>query len=380
MCSSLDSRSSLAVLLPHLRSGGIETSTVALIQQLQGHRFAIRLILGNRTGELLDQIPDTVEIVDLGGQRAMTSLWALRAALAGMDAVYSGTNARNIAALMAARLLPAHQRPAVIISEHSSPAAYLATARHPGMRRWLMRRLYPLADLLVAPTEGLGADWLAALELDRPAVATLPNPVLSPEALALSTQVVQGDGPPRDLAQVLAVGRLHPAKGHADLIRAFAHALRTRPELRLTILGEGEARPELEALIAAMDLQDRVTLPGYSPDVARHMAGAGLFVLPSHREGFGNVVVEALAQGTPVLATDCDGPRRLLGQAGAAGRIVPIGDTDAMALGIAEMAGQDEALGAALAAAPAQAGLYAHAAAARIFADRIAPLAVRPPE
>ncbi|MCE8510801.1 glycosyltransferase [Ruegeria pomeroyi] len=377
MDNSRDPLPRLAILLPHLRPGGIETSTVALIRQLQGHRFRIRLILGSRTGALLNQIPDTVETIDLGGRRAMASLWALRAALAGTDAVYSGTNARNISVLLAARLLPARHRPAVIISEHSSPAAYLAMTRHPGPRRWLMRRLYPLADLLVAPTEGLGADWLAALELDRPAVATLPNPVLSPEALALSTQVIQGDGPPRDPAQVLAVGRLHPAKGHADLIRAFAHALRTRPELRLTILGEGEARPELEALIAAMDLQDRVTLPGYSPDVARHMAGAGLFVLPSHREGFGNVVVEALAQGTPVLATDCDGPRRLLGQAGAAGRIVPIGDTQALARGIVEMAGQPAPLRAALATAPTLSARYAHAAAAETFADQIAPLAIR---
>lgn len=377
MDNSRDPLPRLAILLPHLRPGGIETSSVALIRQLQGHRFRVRLILGSRTGALLDQIPDTVEIIDLGGRRAMASLWALRAALAGVDAVYSGTNARNISALLAARLLPSRDRPAVIISEHSSPTAYLAMARHPGPRRWLMRRLYPLADLLVAPTEGLGADWLAALGLDRPAVATLPNPVLSPEALALSTQVIQGDGPPRDPAQVLAVGRLHPAKGHADLIRAFAHAQQTRPELRLTILGEGEARPELEALVAALDLRDRVTLPGYSPDVARHMAGAGLLVLPSHREGFGNVVVEALAQGTPVLATDCDGPRRLLAQAGTAGRIVPIGDTQALARGIAEMTGQPAPLRAALATAPTLSARYAHAAAAQTFADCIAPLAAQ---
>lgn len=367
----------LAIVLPHLRSGGIEISTLALIRQLQDRRFRIRLILGSRTGELLDQIPETVEIVDLGGRRAMASLWALRAALAGMDAVYSGTNARNIAALMAARLLPASQRPAVIISEHSSPAAYLATARHPGPRRWLMRRLYPLADLLAVPTEGLGADWLAALALDRPAVATLPNPVLSPEAMALAQTVAEGNGPPRDPALVLAVGRLHPAKGHADLIQAFAGALRTRPELRLTLLGEGEARPELEALIAALGLQHAVALPGYSPDVARHMAGAGLLVLPSHREGFGNVLVEALAQGTPVLATDCDGPRRLLAQAGAAGRIVPIGDIDALARGIVEMTGQPEPLRAAQIAAPTLSARYAHAAAAQAFADCIAPLAAR---
>ncbi|MET0605885.1 MAG: glycosyltransferase [Beijerinckiaceae bacterium] len=127
---------------------------------------------------------------------------------------------------------------------------------------------------------------------------------------------------------VLAVGRLAPVKRYVDLIRAFAKL--KNPEARLRIVGEGLERPTIEAEAKALGVQDRIELPGYSPDVRPHYRDARLLVLTSASESFGNVVVEALSHGLPVVATDCGGPAEII-DGPCCGTIVSIGDVKAIA-------------------------------------------------
>ena len=99
----------------------------------------------------------------------------------------------------------------------------------------------------------------------------------------------------------------------------------------LCILGEGSERTALETQVHALGLEGRVLLPGYKSDPAPYYARADLFVLSSDHEGFGNVIVEALDHGVPVVSTDCpSGPREIL-QEGKYGTLVPVGDVDALA-------------------------------------------------
>jgi glycosyltransferase involved in cell wall biosynthesis len=125
------------------------------------------------------------------------------------------------------------------------------------------------------------------------------------------------------------VGRLVASKDFPVLIRAFAEVKTEVPSL-LLVLGEGEQRPVLEQLIAELKLGNDVVLPGYTPNPYAHMARAKLFVLSSAYEAFGNVLVESLAAGTPVVATDCTGPREIL-QDGSFGELVAVGDAEALA-------------------------------------------------
>ncbi|HHX87771.1 MAG TPA: glycosyltransferase, partial [Firmicutes bacterium] len=105
---------------------------------------------------------------------------------------------------------------------------------------------------------------------------------------------------------------------------------------RLIILGEGPQREALEQLIHSLGLGDQVQLPGFVNNPYRYMAQAAVFVLSSRREGFGNVLVEALAAGAPVVSTDCPGgPAEILEQ-GRYGRLVPVGDLDRMAEAVLE--------------------------------------------
>ncbi len=127
---------------------------------------------------------------------------------------------------------------------------------------------------------------------------------------------------------IVSVGRLVSYKQFPLLVRAFARVKSSGA--RLVILGEGPERPLIEAEIARLGLAGRVTLAGYTPEPWKYYAAASCFALSSDFETFGLVVVEALANGLPVVATDCDGPREILDR-GRHGALVPARNEDALA-------------------------------------------------
>ena len=128
---------------------------------------------------------------------------------------------------------------------------------------------------------------------------------------------------------IVAMGRLTKQKAFSDLITAFGNVLHDIPA-RLTILGEGELRPELEKQISEANLENYVDLPGFINNPWHIIKSADLFILSSHWEGFGNVIVEAMACGTAVIATDCNyGPSDIIDE-GKDGLLLPVGDVVSM--------------------------------------------------
>jgi glycosyltransferase involved in cell wall biosynthesis len=135
--------------------------------------------------------------------------------------------------------------------------------------------------------------------------------------------------------RLITVGTLKPVKDQATLLRALVRIRQTH-DARLLILGEGSERPKLEALVAELGLTDVVKMPGFRPDPHGYVAHADVFMLSSLNEGFGNVLVEAMACGTPVVSTDCPtGPGEIL-DSGRYGRLTPVGDADALAAAVLE--------------------------------------------
>jgi glycosyltransferase involved in cell wall biosynthesis len=135
---------------------------------------------------------------------------------------------------------------------------------------------------------------------------------------------------------LINVGRLAPQKDHETLLRAFALVRAGRPGLRLAVVGGGSenALARLQALAGELGVAQAVAFLGYQPNPLRYVARAQLFVLSSRFEGFPNVLLEALACGTPVVSTDCpSGPREILDE-GAYGELVPVGDPATMAAAI----------------------------------------------
>ena len=225
--------------------------------------------------------------------------------------------------LVAAKLL-ARSRTPLVLSYHGFEewrTGRLAASAYVGLP--LVNRA---AARIVAVSDGLGRSLTEKWGADPAKTSRIYNPVALDLAEAAASAHDLGDRPPI----VTAIGRLSVEKGMIDLVEAFAHV--RRPNARLVIGGEGPERGRIEARIAALGLGDRVRLLG-QVDPIEHYRRARVIAIPSRTEAFGLVVAEALAHGLPIVATDCDEPRQILG-AGRWGRIVPIGDPKAMARGI----------------------------------------------
>ncbi len=262
--------------------------------------------------DLLNQSRNPLSIIATNRRR----LRRLRAALTEFkpDAVVAFTTEANVVALWAAAGLGVP----VVVSERNQPD-------RPGLgliRRVLRRLSYPRAAAIVVQTEAI-ARW--ARRRFRVPVVILPNPVrLAGAAGALAP----GEDAPKRL---IAVGRLVRQKGFDLLIAAFATIAGRHPDWMLAIYGEGAERARLEAQIAACGLSDRVVLKGVCKQMEGVYAGADVFVLPSRFEGYPNALIEALAAGCPVVATDCPGATAEILGRGRFGMLVPPEDADALA-------------------------------------------------
>jgi glycosyltransferase involved in cell wall biosynthesis len=190
---------------------------------------------------------------------------------------------------------------------------------------------YGAADGVVAVSDGVADDFAQVTGFRRSRIRTIYNPVVTAELSALAEAPL--DDPwfaPGQPPVVLSVGRLAVQKDFPTLLRAFALVRAQRPA-RLLILGEGDKRPELEALARRLGVMRDVCLRGYVDNPFAYMRRCAVFVLSSAYEGLPNALIEAMACGAPVVSTDCpSGPAEIL-DSGKYGCLVPIGDEAAMA-------------------------------------------------
>jgi glycosyltransferase involved in cell wall biosynthesis len=202
----------------------------------------------------------------------------------------------------------------------------------------LMGRAYAGADRVAAVSHGVARDLVANVGVARDHITVLHNPTIGPDfAERMAAPVDHPWFQPGEPPVLLAVGRLAGQKDLPTLLAAFARAQRQRP-MRLVLLGEknpaarvNKSKASVAEMIEAHGIGKDIELLGYDPNPIRYMARADLFILSSRFEGFPNVLLEAVASGCPVVSTDCpSGPYELL-DGGRFGRLVPVGDPDAMA-------------------------------------------------
>ena len=323
----------ICIFLPDLRGGGAERVAVNLANAFIQRGHSVDMVLLSATGEFLSELDPKVNVVDLKASRMRRVIFPLVRYLrnARPGALLACMWPLTVLALGARALSRVPTR--VVVAEHTtwSRSELLSRPTVGWQVRTSMHHFLPKADAIVAVSQGAADDLARFSGVDRSSISVIYNPVFGDAER-------QPDCPPDEPQgwcagahrRVLAVGALKVEKDYATLLNAFA-LLRQRIDARLLILGEGECRTALAGQAQKLGIADSVFMPGFVKDLAPYYYLADLHVLSSTGEGFGNVIVEALATGTPVVSTDCpSGPREILA-GGKFGRLVPVGNAQALA-------------------------------------------------
>jgi glycosyltransferase involved in cell wall biosynthesis len=317
---------------------------INLARGMSERSLRVDLVVAAAEGPLLNQLPASVRLVDLHAGRVLRSLLPLAAYLRRERprVVISSMGHANVVAIWAAWL--ARQGTPVLVTVHNTMSQSTPQQGRVAGRVWphLLRTFYPWAACVIAVSQGAADDLARTVGLPRDKIRVIYNPVITTASLASARQAPEHPWfAPGEPPVILGVGRLTRQKDFPTLIHAFAEVRRQRPA-RLMILGEGEERSRLEALVTELGVGKDVAFPGFRDNAMAFMAHSALFVLSSAWEGLPTVLIEALAAGTRVVSTDCpSGPREIL-QDGRLGALVPVGDVTAMAKAIADALDQPD--------------------------------------
>ena len=325
--------------------GGAERQVIQILRLIDRNRFDPLLYLATREGELLGSVPTDVPVLAYRDQSPET-FWrqlarSLRFSpllrylhLAGVlkreriDVVYDRTYRATLDAAGATWFQPVPRISCCVVD----PQPELELQAHgPSSLVWqVARSAYRRANLVLANSVGLRQRVIDYFRLSPDRVATSRNLIDLEQLDHLAEQSLPFFS--TEPFFIVAAGRLHPQKGFRHLLQA-AHELvhRRGRKLRLLILGTGELETELNDYIQTHELANSVLLTGFVANPLPFYRRAQLFVLPSLYEGSPNALLEAVACGTPALATDCpSGPREILAD-GQLGGLVPPADPIALA-------------------------------------------------
>lgn len=324
---------------------------VTLLHHLDRSRFEPFLYLVYRDGPLLEQVPDDVPVVSFDERVA-----SRRFALPGMahrrrvadlaawlkevdaDVSYDRTFLMTLISAAAAQRVGVPNISTIVTNPERGFAP--VAGRFPRVKRRLLGQLYRRSAGVVAVSAGVRDAAIRFYGIPPERVCVIPNGV---DGDAIRTAAGSGavgdawwDDCPPGTVHLVSAGRLNHEKGFHLLIAAMDELRRGLPSRnwRVAILGEGRGRAELQRQVDAAGLSDCVRLPGFRTDAAAWYRSADLFVLPSLVEGMPNVLLEAMAVGTPIVAADCDsGPAEILG-GGEFGELVAVDDVAALVTGI----------------------------------------------
>lgn len=334
-----------AFFMPSLTGGGVERVLLRLASGFADRGCEVDLVVAKADGALTDgsegsylaQVPQNVRVVDLGHARILMSLPGLVRYLrqAKPDVLLAGMEHVNLIAIWAKLLARVGTR--VVAGVHNTESLVReGSALKRFVIRAFMRRFLRHADGIIAVSKGVADDYAPYMRVPRESVRVIYNPAIAPE---IFRQAAQAPLHPwfveKTTPLIMCAGRLTTAKNHMLLVRAMA-AIHAQTGARLVIFGDGPERARLAAEISRAGLSQVVDMPGFSDNPFSFMKRADAFVLCSKWEGLPMVLIEAMALGTPIVATDCpSGPAEIL-EGGKWGRLVPMGDPDALARAVVE--------------------------------------------
>lgn len=327
----------LCLLIGSLAGGGAEKVLTRIANELSASGEAVTLVTWDEVAHDQYHVAPQVQRIGLGmmsdsrslGERLWNNgrrLKKLNQVLRELNpkAILSFQTEMNVLAIIASRGLPDCR---CVVSERSHPVL------NPIGSPWkILRKIYyPRATSVIMQTEGAQQELQKIMPGCK--LQVIPNGIDLPESL---------ESWEPEKKEFISLMRLSSEKGPQFLIEAFGQIAEQLPDWNLVIWGEGGQRAVLEETIAAQQLEERITLPGWNEDVEQEFRRAAVYVQPSLFEGFPNALLEAMAFGLPVISFDCDfGPRELI-EPEENGRLVPTGNVEQLAQAMRELAEQPE--------------------------------------
>lgn len=312
--------------------GGAERVMVNLTQSFVKRGIKVDLLVNAITGPYLPDVPLEARVIETSkNERKSLSKLMHYLRQEQPQAMLACLHYCAELAILAKRFTLVPTRVVVAEQNHLSVRAQRAISKRDRLVPLAARLCYPWADGIVTVSQGVAEDLARTTGLPLERIQVIFNPVIAPEISEKAKEGVdhpwfaQGEPP-----VILGVGRLEPQKDFPTLIRAFAQVRQVCPA-RLMILGSGNELLQLKTLIGELGLEKDVELPGFVKNPYAYIAHAATFVLSSAWEGLPTVLIEAMAVGTPVVATACpSGPSEILDN-GKYGALVPVGDDKAIA-------------------------------------------------
>ncbi len=319
----------VSLFIPNLHGGGAERVFINLAKIFSERGLAVELVAGNSNGELVNQI-ENISMVDLRSSSVLKAIIPLVRHLrkSKPDILMSAMPHANLAAIIAS-LLSGRQCKVVSTVHENVFFALEHISLYEKFILYILKFGYHFSDGFVAVSTGLLKSYERFQGNSLPRIRKcIYNPIIK----EFDSSDVTGSSryPENGVYRIVSAGRLSFEKNFGLLINAFS-LIEDKSNITLTIYGEGPEREVLERLIERLDLHNYISLPGYTHDLTRRFSESNLFVMTSIWEGFGNVLVEAMAAGCRVISTDCEsGPREILG-GGKYGQLVPVNDAIALA-------------------------------------------------
>lgn len=325
----------ISLFIANLNGGGAERVFISLARIFVQQGFEVEFIVGIRSGQLATEVNDFT-LIDLKANSAASSVLPLASHLRKNppDILLSAMPHVNLAAIIAAKL--SFRKLKVVCSVHEN--AFYSLEHVSFYEKMLLRLLkiaYYFSDGLIAVSKGLLESQLRFYGRSIPRFRRMIyNPIIENISLVMPLRPIVA-APARGKFKIISAGRLSFEKDFSSLIRSFS-LLSDVANISLTIFGEGPERANLEELVSKLKLEKNVFLPGFSNDLRSQFISSDLFIMSSIWEGFGNVLVEAMAAGCPVISTDCEsGPKEILDN-GNYGKLVPVGNVNEMRAAIEE--------------------------------------------
>lgn len=326
----------VAIWLYKLGNGGAERVVADLASSFTRRDNNVTILTHTNEGDYRSSINDKVTIQNLGTKlpqflkpKTFFCLYGLVRFIKNEqpDIVFTTGLQHSVILLFLSRLFRFSSKIVIRETNTISIQSKLSQNALDRMSLWLAKRFYPYADQIIAPSKGVAKDLIEHIPHISTKLEVIPNPV-DFEAIQTSSQKPL---PEEHITKpyILAVGRLVPQKGHLDLIKAWVPIYQERG-IELMILGDGPERDKLIQCATEYGVEDGLHLPGFDANPFRYMQRCDAFVLSSYYEGLPNTLLQALACGCKIVATDCpSGPDEIL-QEGKLGALVPVGDIPEM--------------------------------------------------